>query len=229
MTSPLEVLCGECVEVMRDMPDDSIDAVITDPPFFMPATHYQSRATGSWGRKWADTSILAGWWKTVADEIDRIVTPAGHALVFCNAESYPVFYPVMYERFPTVAALVWDKQRIGMGRIWRNQHELIIAARRSGAYEPQEKNRSNVLRFSPTNARDRIHPVQKPVDLLSDLVAATTPPGGVVLDPFAGSGTTLAAALSMGRRAIGIDADPEYAKRAEEFASSYPISFEGAE
>lgn len=203
------VLLGDCIEILKEFEDNSVDSVITDPPFFIPANHYQSRI--DWGRKWSDMSVLEGWWGLVCDEITRVLKPEGHFLTFCNADSYPAFYPAMFNRWGILKCLVWDKERVGLGRIWRHQHELIIAARNKGAYEPNDhKLRTDVIKVKATLSRNRKHPVEKPVELLKELIVATTPENGVVLDPFAGGGTTLLAAKEVGRSFIGIEKDKSY-------------------
>lgn len=208
-----EIIHGDCLEYMAGMATASVDAVVTDPPFFCPATHYQSRV--GWQRKWSDVSVLTHWWATICDELRRIAKPEAHVLVFCNADSYPAFYPAMYSRWEKLVALVWDKERPGLGRIWRHQHEFIIAARNAGAWEPEDgKLRRDVLRHKATLSRERRHPVEKPAALLAELVAAACPPDGLVLDPFSGSGTTGEGALRAGRRFLGIESEPEYAEDA---------------
>lgn len=203
------IIQGDCLEVLKEIPEHSIDTILTDPPFFCPATHYQSRV--NWGRKWSDMSILEHWWGLICDELKRVLKPTGHILVFCNADSYPAFYPPMYDRWDKLVCLVWDKERAGLGRIWRHQHELIIAGRNKGAFEPNDGVlRVDVLRFKATLSRERKHPVEKPIDLLSELIKATTPPGGTVLDPFVGGGSTLIAAKRDGFSFIGIERDKEY-------------------
>jgi hypothetical protein len=94
---------GDCRDsVLRD-----VDAVITDPPFFMPADHFQSRV--KWQRSWGDVSILGTFWRSTLDVLCPAMKPTAHFLAFCNGDSYPVFYPEMYRRFDTLKCLVWDK------------------------------------------------------------------------------------------------------------------------
>lgn len=209
-----QVYCTDCIEGMRGIETASIDCIITDPPFFIPSVHYQSRV--KWQRKYSDLSVLQIFWESVLTEIVRVLKPQGHIFVFCNGDSYPVFYIPMFNRFDKVKALVWDKGHFGLGRIFRNQHELIIWGRSTDCTHIDDgRPHSDVLRYSATPTKDRDHPVEKPEPLMMELISPTTPEGGVVLDPFCGSGTVLTAARKLNRHFIGFDLDPEYCKTAE--------------
>lgn len=210
----VDLRLGDCLEVLKTLPDGCVDAVVTDPPFFTPATHYQSRI--GWARRWADMSVLSTWWDVIAAELRRVAADRGHVLAFCNADSYPAFYPPMFNRWDKLVCLVWDKERPGLGRVWRHQHELVIAARNKGAYEPNDGHlRSDVIRHKASLSRDREHPVEKPPEMLAELITACTPEGATVLDPFMGSGTTGVACVQTGRSFIGVEIDPTYFAIAE--------------
>jgi site-specific DNA-methyltransferase (adenine-specific) len=216
---------GDCREVMGLL--TGIDVVLTDPPFFMPATHYQSRA--NWRRTWGDTSILAIFWDVVTDGMLSALKRTGHLLTFCNHESYPVFYPILYGKLDYLKSLVWDKGHVGLGRVWRNQHELIIAARWStSTFNEDGKLRADVLSFSATPSQHRDHPVQKPLALLTELAAVTAPDGGTILDPFMGSGSTLLAAQKLNLQAIGIEIEERYCEIAAQRLSQGVLDFGGA-
>ena len=203
-----EIVCGDCLEVMKDWPDNCISAIVTDPPFFTPATHYQSRIKHA--RSWGDMSILESWWSNICDELSRLC-PLGHVMVFCNGESYPAFYKAMFPKWDKLKSIIWDKGHVGLGRIYRNQHELIIWARSEGHYLPDDgKLRADVITENATPSSKRSHPVEKPVPLLKQLICA--PGDGVVFDPFCGSGTTCVAAKMLGHHYIGIDIDEKYCK-----------------
>jgi DNA modification methylase len=207
---------GDCREVLPTLLRPIAHAVITDPPFFMPAQPYAGRES-AWQRSWADTSILGGWWDLIAGILTPMIMPDGHFLVFCDDAAYSVFYPAMYTRWPNIGCLVWDKGRPGMGSAWRNSVELIIAARGRAAHWSDGSKGSgtgNILKFAPVPSTARVHPVDKPVPLLAALIEPSTPEGGLVLDPFAGGGSTLLAARALGRRAIGVEADERYCEQA---------------
>jgi site-specific DNA-methyltransferase (adenine-specific) len=100
-----------------------------------------------------------------------------------------------------------------MGTAWRNSTELIIAARGHSARWTGGA-AGSVLRFSPVASASRVHPVDKPESLLRALIEPITAPSGLVLDPFAGGGSTLVAARSLGRRAVGVELDEKYCEQA---------------
>lgn len=205
----ITIYYGDCRDVLPTIQAASVDVVLTDPPFFMPATHYQTRIQHQ--RSWGDTSVLATFWAVILDATIPAMKRTGHLLTFCHGESYPVFYPEMYRRFDALACIVWDKEHFGMGRVWRRQHELVIAARWETSVFPNENGtRSDVIRAKATNAISRQHPVEKPTGLLRNLIQPTAQTGDLLLDPFMGSGTTLEAAKTLGIRAIGIEIEERY-------------------
>jgi len=209
------IYCGDCRELAQAIPDESVDLVLTDPPFFMPVSHYQSRV--NWQRKWSDVSVLTHWWDMMAEIFARVTSQRGYVITFCNADSYAAFYPAMYNRWSRLVCLVWDKVRPGLGWNWRHQHELILVACNSGAYKPNDgESRGDVLKHAITPPRNRNHPVQKPATLLSEIIVAACPPNGIVLDPFCGSGTTAEAAIVSKRRYLCFEADREYTTLARE-------------
>jgi DNA modification methylase len=135
---------------------------------------------------------------------------------------------MMYSRFDYLKALIWDKGHVGLGRIWRNQHEMIIAARwNDSKFNEDGRLRADVLQHNATPSDDRDHPVEKPESLLADLIVPTTMPDHIVLDPFLGSGTTLSAAKKLGRRAIGIEIEEKYCEIAAKRLSQEVLQFEG--
>ncbi len=226
MNENFKLYQGDCLDVLEKLAEQGtkVDAIITDPPFFMPAEHYQS-GQSKWGRTYSDGSVLGGWYKTVTSKAMNVLADTGHYLTFCNAESYPVFYQAQYGYFHKIKLLVWDKTRsIPWGRIWRPQHELIMASRNKGhKYIRNDGKRSDILCHPITSPAKRNHPVQKPVSLLEELILATTEEGDTVLDMFAGSGTTGIAALKHNRKFIGIEMDEKYYQVAKQnIAQSLP-------
>lgn len=189
---------GDCRDVLPSI-RIRFDAIITDPPYAIPTQVAQTRTIT---RNVGDLSIAEAGLEAMFREIDRRLVDGGRYFVFCDGTSYPVLSRVFYGRFNT-ALLVWDKGRIGMGREFRKQHELILHAWENSTpiVESNGKGHADVLRCPPVGS-DRVHDAQKPVPLLAQLMRVC---GKSILDPFCGSGSTLVAAKQEGRMAVGIE------------------------
>jgi len=127
--------------------------------------------------------------------------------------------------FDLLNLCVWVKTNGGMGSFYRSRHELIFVFRNGDAAHTNNiqlgrfgRNRTNVWNYAGANIRPRkgaedvlaLHPTVKPVMLVADAIRDSTARGDIVLDPFAGSGTTILAAERTGRRGYGIELDPIY-------------------
>ena len=202
------------------------ELLIADPPFFMPAQHYAARS--EWARAWGDTAILARWWAGALDVLTPLIKGDGSAFVFCDDESYSVFYPALYTRFPALGALIWDKGRIGMGSPWRHAHEFILHARRAAAKWRGSSGETDVLKYAPVPSAQRFHPVDKPASLVAKLISVTTDPTDIVLDPFMGGGSTLDACRQLGRCGVGIEIEERYCEIAAKRLAQEVLDFGGA-
>jgi site-specific DNA-methyltransferase (adenine-specific) len=211
---------GDCVEVMAAFEGGSVDSVLTDPPYSSGGRRENARSLRkSMTRAVEDDDWIRGDAMSTPGFIHllrlcglqwrRILIPGGHALSFIDwrmaAPLAAALETADLRQHPT---LVWDKQRFGMGAVFRNQHEFIVHMTAGNPTAPQRRDVPNVLGFPPV--RDGDHPTEKPEPLLRTLLSVVCPSRGVVLDPFAGSGATLTAAKSLGLRAVGIEADERY-------------------
>lgn len=107
--------------------------------------------------------------------------------------------------------MIWDKGKIGMGNPIRKRHELIMYANRSAF----EYNRTEGITHYPSVVHfpfieEKQHGAQKPLELLKYLIKGFSNEGDAILDPFAGSGSTLLAAQKLNRGYIGIEMNPDY-------------------
>jgi adenine-specific DNA-methyltransferase len=113
--------------------------------------------------------------------------------------------------------LVWDKGVPGMGDIeanWGCGHELILYAKRGRLDLPYR--RSSIIAVEKVHPKEAIHPTQKPVPLLEKYIEMSTKPGDLVVDPFAGSASTLVAAERLGRRSWGCEMHKPFFERSTE-------------
>jgi DNA modification methylase len=222
--SEVQIIHGDCLDVLRGMPDASVDAVVTDPPYCSGGVSETGRR-GAAGQGLRSSTIQRfGWFKadnmgtsglvwllrSMAFESIRLMRDGGSLVVFCDWRMFANVAPAIESaglRFQNL--LVWDKQAMGLGNGFRNQHELVLHfTKGSGAF--CDKGTGNVLRAKRVHHTDREHQTQKPVDLMAQILRVVCPVGGTVLDPFAGSGTTLVAAQAEGMSAIGIEREAEY-------------------
>jgi site-specific DNA-methyltransferase (adenine-specific) len=213
------VICGDALEVLREMPDKSVDMVLTDPPYFLPATQYQTRTV--FARSLSELGILESFFRQFFEEAARITKSDGVWYVFCDANSYPIFYALAYPRCRKIRVLPWDKGTSINGYTWRHQHELIMFAELPDAKRIPTGD-GDVLKERAEPVQNRLHAAQKPVALLERIIKKHD--AAVVLDAFCGSGSTLVAAKKLGRHYIGIDISPEYCEMARKRIAEVPPS-----
>lgn len=218
------VYLGDCMPWLATLPDRCAGHVITDPPYEAEAHTLQRRKRGATrdnGDRILDVAPLDFAPMT---EATRDAAGAQFArlssrwsLVFCQAEAVDAWRRSMVSGGASWRrSCIWLKpdgmpqltgDRPGMG------YESIAAAHAPGRSRWNGHGRHGVFTHS-IKADDRQtkapHPTQKPLALMLELVALFTDPGDVILDPFAGSGTTGVAALRLGRRFIGCELDPKY-------------------
>ena len=230
----IELIQGDCLEKMKDIPDGSVDMVLTDPPY------------GTTACKWDSIIPLEPMW----EQLKRVIKPNGAIVMTASQPFTTTLIASNMKMFKY--CWVWDKKS-GLGFLdckFRplKSHEDIIVFGFGGVsngskipmkYNPQDlvqttktnRNKpSNILNSEPskrefknvktgypksiqTFARETgFHPTQKPVALMEYLIKTYTNPGETVLDFTMGSGTTGLACVNLNRDFIGIELDPEYFK-----------------
>jgi site-specific DNA-methyltransferase (adenine-specific) len=206
------IVFGEASEEIEALSSSSVDLVLTDPPFNHETEHYDSRHPeyAKAFRSLADFAIMNVFFSTLAKEIRRVLRSNGRLLMFCDAYSYPLLYFVFRSKFDHVRALIWYKGKnyfpVGTAQAFRFSYEMIVHGWNQSSFF-EKKNRQDVIEHKVEPSDTRLHPAQKPIGLLKQLIEATTKPDDLVLDLFAGSGSILEACLLTGRRNISIEAN----------------------
>lgn len=207
-----EVIHGDCLEVMRTMPDASVDAVVTDPPYMIGAVSVGT--SNAKNGTWADMENSAYWFSAWMKQTFRILRPTGYLVQFTNWRSLPTIVRAhSLSGRPISSCMVWDKEWIGPAgpAQLRPRYEMVVF---TGMEEARIDDRSQPdiisCKWMAGNMRETIHPAEKPVDLLCRIARLVTPPNGTVLDPFCGSGSTGKAAVLEGFNFIGIEREAEY-------------------
>lgn len=223
-----EVRHGDCLALMREMADGSVDAVITDPPYCAGAISEAQRTRAAGQGLRSENIRRFGWFtgdnmgtaglmfllRAIAFEAVRVVKPTGSLVVFCDWRMLATLAPAIESaglRYQNL--VVWDKGHMGLGLGFRARHELALHFT-FGSPEYHDKGTANVLECRRVSAAEREHQTQKPVDLMAQIVRVVAPVGGLILDPFCGSGSTGVACAATARRFLGFERDAAHCETA---------------
>ncbi len=218
---------GDCREWMPEA-----NAIVTDPPYSSGGFQEAGRVVGSIGKMGQaskddrigyDTLSTRGYMNLMRDVL-RQCRAADEIAVFTDWRMWVNTTDALeYAGWMLRAMIVWSKGNNGIGRPWRNQHELIAYGMRRPADKDRIAKHGNVIDCARSGNAN--HPTEKPVELLRKVIDNME--GPTVLDPFMGSGTTLVAAKSLGRRAIGIEIEERYCEIAAQRCSQEVLGLVG--
>lgn len=209
----VKLLQGDCRDVLACVEPRTVDMLLTDPPYGMAFESGWTAAKLTVKSDGVRQGVRVV--RSALNDLQATFHPDMHALVFCHWESWPDFYDNLCHLFSVRNALVWSKSGGGMGDLrheYAKDYEIILFGACGRGRELAGQRVGAVLNHKRVSASERDVPFQKPVGLLAELIERHAPPGGLVLDPFVGSGSTLVAALETGRHAIGVELDAERAE-----------------
>ena len=236
----MQLMCGDCLELMKSIPDGSIDMILTDPPY------------GTTDAPWDKVVPIDEMW----EEYNRIIKQDGAVVLFSqlpfavdliNGNRKSFRYEIIWQKTMTVGFLNANKMPL------RAHENILIFYKKLPTYNPQktagkpyfkpgsvttpgevygnskaaskrltidnvtgERYPTDVLRFSNAGRRGKKHSTQKPTALLEWLIKTYTNPGEVVLDSCMGSGSTGVACVNTGRDFIGIELNEQFFNIAKE-------------
>jgi site-specific DNA-methyltransferase (adenine-specific) len=208
--APYALFERDAVEWLRGLPDESIDLVVTDPPYESLEKH---RAIGTTTRLKHSKASSNDWFRIFPNarfpelfhQVYRVLARDRHFYLFSDAETMFVAKPIAEAAgFKFWKPLVWDKKTIGMGYHYRSRHEFIL-------FFEKGKRRLADLSIPDIITHPRVHggyPTEKPAAVSEVLIGQSTVPGEIVADPFIGSGSAGVAAVALGRRFVGTDIAP---------------------
>lgn len=194
------IVHGDCIQVMRQIASQSVDFILTDPPYLV---NFRDRS----GRSIANDRN-GSWLKPAFTEAYRILK-SNSLMVCCYGWSkVDVFFAAWREAgFRPVGHIVFHKNYASKTNFLRYQHEQAFLLAKGTPTRPISPI-SDVQEFR--YSKNALHPTQKPVSALIPLIKSFSREGEVVADPFCGSASTCAAALLVGRRFLGIEMDEKY-------------------
>ena len=215
----IELRHGDCLDLLADVKDASIPLVVTDPPYFTPPAQFVSGRSHH-KRSLSNLSLLDHFYRDFFGALVPKLRPDAAAYIFCDSQSYPLFYAYLYEHVKTLRLLVWDRGTAINGYSWRYQCQYILFAQMHDA--PAVKTGDgDILRCPSVPVAQRVHPAEKPLPLLERLILKSSEPGDLVLDCFAGSGSTGLACIRSGRAFLGFELNHPCFLEAQERLAGY--------
>jgi len=213
------VLRGDCLEHLRDIADGTVDLVLTDPPYGLTSTTKITRRGGKFGSS-TDVHAKFDWDRamdyTWVEECFRVLRPGGVFISFYDRER-------LYEVIQAARGVGGVVRDIGAWHKtnpvpqvrkvkWASALELftiVVNGNERHTFNWQFGYHHNVIVAPICSGKERTaHPTQKPLSVILPMIRYWSNPGDLVLDPFAGSGTTAVAAKALNRRYIAIESDP---------------------
>jgi len=236
-TTPLKpwlnrIYQGDCLQIMRTIPAESVDLIVTSPPYNIKNSTGNGLKCGK-GGKWANAALIQGY----ADHHDNMPhtdyvawqRDCLHAMMSLLKETGAIFYNhkwrvqngLLQDRqdivagFPVRQIIIWKRNggiNFNRGYFLPTYEVIYLISKRKFKLAPKANAQGDVWEIPQT--RDNPHPAPFPIELAEKCIASTD--AQVVLDPFMGSGTTAAAAQNLGRDWIGIDISRDYCRMASE-------------
>tara|TARA_R110001606_G_C15116508_1_gene621566 strand:+ start:34 stop:696 length:663 start_codon:yes stop_codon:yes gene_type:complete len=204
---------GDCLELMATIPDGSVDMVLTDPPYRVISGGNKSaqRPVGMLsandGKIFKHNNIE---FSDYLPEIYRVMAVRSHLYLMINLVNLESAMGCVREAgFKIHNLLVWQKNNVTPNRWYMKNVEYVIFARKGKARSIFNPSSKTCHSFNNVN-RGRVHPTQKPVELMQHYIENSSEVGDTILDPFMGSGSTGVAAKNLNRKFIGIELDEEY-------------------
>ena len=201
-----ELWHGDCLELMKNIPDGSVDLVLTDPPYGMAfKSNYRKE---KYNEIQNDKSLE--WLERYISECYRVLKNNSAIYCFCSWHNVDVFKQAIGKKFKVKNILIWEKNNTSMGDLkgsYAPKYEMIIFAHK-GRKLLNGFRYADIIKASRTGNKN--HPTQKPVDLLETFIKNSSDESSVVFDGFMGSGSTGVACVNTNRHFIGIELDEGY-------------------
>lgn len=217
----VQLFQGDCLDLIKDIPDESVDLVVTDCPYHIVQGGCTNDAVkiGRYtnsnnniemtkkGKLFEYNDIDFSEW---LPDIYRVLKPNTHCYIMINPRNIKELQQKAENAgFAFQNILIWDKGNCTPNRYYLNSYEMILMLRKGKARNINNMGTKNILRV-PNLIKSKVHPTEKPVELMRVMIENSSQVGDTVLDCFMGSGSTGVAAHNTNRNFIGIELDKNY-------------------
>jgi len=227
-----KIICGDCISVMKQLPNECLDLIITSPPYNLKNSTGNGMKDGR-GGKWKNAALVNGysnhndnmpheeyvlWQRNCLSEMFRLIKNDG--AIFYN-HKWRVQAGLLQDRqdivsgFPVRQIIIWRRKggiNFNPGYFLPTYEVIYLIAKPEFKLVPRANAVGDIWEF--TQEMNNIHPAPFPVALIERIISSTY--AQLILDPFSGSGTTAVAASLLGRDYIGIELSPEYCALSEQ-------------
>lgn len=212
---------GDCLELLKELPDKSIDLIVTDPPYLLEtdgAGMFGKKADNYGGERYVMKNIdfmKNGISDDVLNELVRVLKKI-NIYIWCSQKQLPIFYDYFVNKKKcNWNLLCWHKTNPTptCGNKYLTDTEYCLFFRDKGVRVYGEYATKRTFYVSQKNLEDKKqykHPTIKPLDIIKNLIINSSQEGDIVLDPFLGSGTTAVASILLNRHFIGYELNEEY-------------------
>ena len=232
-----QIFCGDTIEIMKTMPDSSVDLVVTSPPYNLKNSTGNGMKDGR-GGKWANAALQKGysnyndnmpheeyvkWQRDCLTEMMRLIPENG--AIFYN-HKWRVQDGLLQDRqdivknFPVRQIIIWKRAgglNFNAGYFLPTYEVIYLIAKPKFKLIPKANALGDIWEV-PQEMKNG-HPAPFPVKLIDRIISSTD--AKIILDPFMGSGTTAISAINFNRSYIGIDISPDYCESAEKRIKQY--------
>lgn len=212
---------GDCLEVMPEIQKNTIDLVLTDPPYFEIMNTDWKGQKHEFDNQWANIDEFSTWIKDVFNKAQYLVKNEGNYFIWQDALNSAHVQVKLTEILKIKSIIIWRKDGHLSNKGWEKQNkypkdiEVCMFLQNKGvekSFFNPNFNTGSVWQYPMTHTQEQTygHPTQKPQELIKRQILDTTEEGGVVLDMFMGSGTTAIACADLNRKCIGIEKEEKY-------------------
>jgi len=214
------IFCQDCLQGLKDIPEKSVDLVVTDPPYLIESVKAGgdgriSKSIQNMNNQLQENHLTAGFNMKILDELVRVMKNI-NIYIWCNHKQIHMYLDYFVKGLGSAFdILIWNKTNAIP--LFHNKYltdkEYCLYFRKSGYCNPNNYSDAKTVFYQPINAKDKNrykHPTIKPLNIIERLVCNSSKEGDIVLDPFLGSGTTAVAAMLNNRQYIGYENNKKY-------------------
>ena len=220
----------DCMDIMKSLPDESIDLIVTDPPYPTTARGSAGNSGGMLqkeinkkGQVFSHNNIDI---TTYAPECYRLLKDGSHFYIMTNhVNLIKMLNTCTNVGFHFIKSLIWNKGNKIMGQYYMSQFEYILFFRKGKGVKINNCGTADILNVPNIKTKDEngknLHDTEKPVELMKILIENSTKPNDIIFEPFAGIGAVPRACLETDRKFIACELDETYANISVGFINDY--------